>query len=75
MVFPHEAPEPANMDPEKANEAPGMDHQSNGPLRRILRIGRVEEAGVQPIPLQARTSRSYFKIFTVWLSMNCNILG
>lgn len=44
-------------------------------LHRALRAGRVEEAGVRPLPVEARTSTRFFNIFTVWCSMNCNILG
>lgn len=43
-------------------------------LRKVLTAGRVEERGIQPIPLQDRNSTRYFNCFTIWCSMNCNIL-
>jgi hypothetical protein len=42
---------------------------------RILRKGRVEAKGIQPIPVENRKSTRYWNIFTVWCSMNTNILG
>ena len=44
-------------------------------LHKALRMGRVEEKGIQPLPLEERTSTRFFNIFTVWFSMNSNILG
>lgn len=44
-------------------------------LHKALRLGRVEEKGIQPLPLEERTSTRFFNIFTVWCSMNSNILG
>ncbi|KAK1687561.1 NCS1 nucleoside transporter [Colletotrichum godetiae] len=47
---------------------------SDGLLHKLLRLGRVEEQGIEPIPLGERTSTWYFNAFTVWCSMNANIL-
>jgi purine-cytosine permease-like protein len=44
-------------------------------LHKALRMGRVEEKGIQPLPLEDRTSTRFFNIFTCWFSMNSNILG
>lgn len=76
--------------PSPGSGAPGNDHGFNdkpvdsrpeqrgsgalGLVRRVLRAGRVEETGIQPLPLEARTSTRFYNIFTVWCSINCNIL-
>jgi cytosine/uracil/thiamine/allantoin permease len=44
-------------------------------LHKALRLGRVEEKGIQPLPVDERTSTRFFNIFTVWFSMNSNILA
>ena len=41
----------------------------------ILRMGRIEAKGIQPIPVEERRSTRFWNIFTVWCSMNTNILG
>ena len=38
-------------------------------------MGRVEENGIRPLPLDQRTNTRFFNIFTVWFSINSNILG
>ncbi|OLN83301.1 Purine-cytosine permease fcyB 2 [Colletotrichum chlorophyti] len=43
--------------------------------RRVLMAGRVEEGGIEPIPLEARTNTKYFNAFTIWCSINTNILA
>lgn len=44
-------------------------------VERVLRMGRVEAKGIQPVPVEDRKSTRYWNIFTVWCSMNTNILG
>lgn len=44
-------------------------------VERVLRMGRVEAKGIQPVPVQDRKNTRYWNIFTVWCSMNTNILG
>jgi hypothetical protein len=44
-------------------------------LRKVLTVGRVEERGIQPLPLEERTSTQYYHAFTVWFSINTNILA
>ncbi|KAG9249603.1 permease [Emericellopsis atlantica] len=44
-------------------------------IERVLRKGRVEAKGIHPVPVEDRTSTRYWNIFTVWCSMNTNILG
>jgi len=44
-------------------------------FHKALRMGRVEEKGIQPIPVEERTVTRFYNIFTVWASINSNILG
>ena len=44
-------------------------------IERVLQMGRVEAKGIQPVPLEDRKNTRYWNIFTVWCSMNTNILG
>lgn len=44
-------------------------------FHKALRMGRVEEKGIQPIPVEERTVTRFYNIFTVWCSINSNILG
>ncbi|TDZ38026.1 Purine-cytosine permease fcyB [Colletotrichum spinosum] len=75
----HTAPEDGHLyDHEKNYEATARSASARGTtgslFHKFLRLGRVEEQGVQPIPLTERTSTRYFNAFTVWCSMNANIL-
>ncbi|OAA73711.1 purine-cytosine permease FCY21 [Cordyceps fumosorosea ARSEF 2679] len=44
-------------------------------FQKILRYGRVEARGIEPIPLEERTSTRYYNIATIWTSINTNIIG
>ncbi|KAM0234252.1 hypothetical protein ACHAPO_006639 [Fusarium lateritium] len=44
-------------------------------FHKALRMGRVEEKGIQPIPVEERTATRFYNIFTIWASINSNILG
>lgn len=44
-------------------------------LDKFLQLGRVEAKGIQPVPVEERKSTRYWNIFTIWCSMNTNILG
>lgn len=44
-------------------------------LHQLLQMGRVEERGIQPVPVEQRTSTRFFNIFTIWFSIQFNILG
>lgn len=44
-------------------------------LHKALRMGRVEEKGIHPIPVEERTLTRFYNIFTIWASFNSNILG
>ncbi|KAK1973803.1 NCS1 nucleoside transporter [Colletotrichum cereale] len=47
---------------------------SSNLFHKALRLVRVEELGIEPIPLAERTSTRYINVFTIWCSMNANIL-
>ncbi|KAK1984197.1 NCS1 nucleoside transporter [Colletotrichum cereale] len=57
------------------SQLPADSRHDKSFMRRILMAGRVEEGGIQPIPLEARTNTKYFNAFTIWCSINTNILA
>lgn len=44
-------------------------------LRKAITFGRVEVRGITPIPVKERTVEKTINVFTLWWSMNTNILG
>jgi hypothetical protein len=70
------APPVINDDKERGAETSATARSSNvaGLVHKVLNAGRVEERGIQPLPIEERTSTSYFNTFTIWCSMNANIL-
>lgn len=44
-------------------------------LSEVLAKGKVEGHGIVPLPIEDRTSTRYFNVFTIWFSMNTNILA
>lgn len=44
-------------------------------LNEVLARGKVEGHGIVPLPVEDRTSTRYFNVFTIWFSMNTNILA
>ncbi|KAJ2896705.1 Purine-cytosine permease fcyB [Zalerion maritima] len=86
---PHPRGDPAGTDPEKAaamasdrdqDQDRDMEQGHARPSKRavahrLLTYGRVEERGAVPVPLEERTSTRYFNVFTIWFSMNVNILA
>jgi len=44
-------------------------------LHKAATFGRVEVRGITPIPVKERTVERTVNIFTLWWSMNTNILG
>ncbi|KAK1951947.1 NCS1 nucleoside transporter [Colletotrichum sublineola] len=58
-----------------ASPPPAASGHGESFVRRVLMAGRVEEGGIQPIPLEARTNTKYFNAFTIWCSTNTNILA
>ncbi|KAH6989532.1 permease for cytosine/purines, uracil, thiamine, allantoin-domain-containing protein [Ilyonectria sp. MPI-CAGE-AT-0026] len=64
--------------------APDADHddrsdsfsiKASSLFHKALRMGRVEEKGIQPIAVEDRQMTRFYNIFTVWFSINANILG
>lgn len=56
-------------------ETDGHQSDEESLLHKVLRAGRIEERGILPVPAEERTSTRFFNIFTVWFSINANILG
>lgn len=44
-------------------------------LHEVLARGKVEGHGIVPLPAEVRTETRYFNVFTMWFSMNTNILA
>ena len=59
------------------DEAPASSPKSRvlETIETILLAGKVEAKGIHPVPLEQRTSTRFWNIFTVWFSINTNILG
>ncbi|KAK4122281.1 hypothetical protein N657DRAFT_672861 [Parathielavia appendiculata] len=69
-------------DPERGPEHGAAPDVPAGRLARVRRVlykaaqfGRVEVRGITPIPVKERTVERTVNIFTLWWSMNTNILG
>ncbi|EFQ32902.1 NCS1 nucleoside transporter [Colletotrichum graminicola] len=58
-----------------APQLPAASLHGKSFVQKVLMAGRVEEGGIQPIPLEARTNTKYFNAFTIWCSVNTNILA
>lgn len=59
-----------------AADAPaGRWARSRDLLHKLITLGRVEVRGITPIPVKERTVERTVNIFTLWWSMNTNILG
>jgi hypothetical protein len=76
-----EKPPPGN-DPERGSEhgavsdvPAGRSARLRDILRKAARFGRVEVRGITPIPVKERTVETTVNVFTLWWSMNTNILG
>ncbi|KAK1245956.1 hypothetical protein MKX07_005025 [Trichoderma sp. CBMAI-0711] len=68
------------VDTVEASEVPvrekdGHHSDEESLLHKVLRAGRVEERGILPVPVEERTATRFFNIFTLWFSINTNILG
>lgn len=77
-------PQPASRDVEKQVLPPdaGMEGQGRTSessatrlINEVLARGRVEGRGIVPLPVEERISTRYFNVFTIWFSMNTNILA
>lgn len=49
--------------------------QNSTRLRKLLRRSRIEENGIRPLPVEERKERRFFNVFTIWFSINSNILA
>jgi hypothetical protein len=61
--------------PSGSNDGPGAQRRPRAILHKLFALGHVEERGIEPVPLADRNSTRYFNIFTIWFSMNTNILA
>ncbi|KJZ73449.1 hypothetical protein HIM_07243 [Hirsutella minnesotensis 3608] len=64
-----------SSDAQRAPSSKSSATTQSGLLRRAMRLGRVEENGVRPLAVAERRNTRFFNIFTVWFSINSNILG
>ncbi|KAK1593547.1 NCS1 nucleoside transporter [Colletotrichum navitas] len=77
-----EASRPTSTEGQSHDEEKGYDttriENDRGTIKSLfhkaLQLVQVEEEGIKPIPLAERTSTRYLNAFTVWCSMNANIL-
>ncbi|KAG5922795.1 hypothetical protein E4U42_005255 [Claviceps africana] len=44
-------------------------------FRTLLRGGGIEENGIRPVAVEERNERRFFRIFTIWFSISCNVLA
>lgn len=58
-----------------AHQPQAAGRKDHNLVRRVLMAGRVEEGGIEPIPIEVRTNTKYFNAFTIWCSINTNILA
>lgn len=58
-----------------AQQHPAAGRNVKDVLRTVILAGRVEEGGIEPIPTEARTATNYYNAFTIWCSINTNILA
>lgn len=42
---------------------------------KVVRLFMVEIQGNEPVPAELQKDRRYFKLFTLWFSMNFNLLS
>lgn len=76
---------PSSTPPAAAAHDTPTNHDNNGNNTRKTRLrallskaaafGRVEVRGITPIPVKERTVTRTVNVFTLWWSMNTNILG
>ncbi len=63
------------VDEEQADSRRSSVSSLPATFQKILRYGRVESRGIEPIPIEERTSTRYYNIATIWTSINTNIIG
>ncbi|KAI5460344.1 permease for cytosine/purines, uracil, thiamine, allantoin-domain-containing protein [Mariannaea sp. PMI_226] len=70
----HPVPEHDLRD-DRSDRSDSFSFKASSLFHKALRMGRVEEKGIHPIPIEDRTMTRFFNIFTIWFSINANILG
>ncbi|KAH6677794.1 purine-cytosine permease FCY21 [Plectosphaerella plurivora] len=76
-VLPRESdgePKTSNSQTDDTSESTSWRTRYGRILRRALTAGQVEERGIEPLAPEERTVTRYFNCFTIWCSMNANIL-
>lgn len=76
-VLPRESdgePKTSNSQTDDTPESTSRRSRYGRILRRALTAGQVEERGIEPLAPEERTVTRYFNCFTIWCSMNANIL-
>ncbi|CAM1503593.1 Fc.00g011840.m01.CDS01 [Cosmosporella sp. VM-42] len=67
---------PAETAPhDQDNQSDSNSLKASSLFHKALRMGRVEEKGIQPLAIEERTVTRFLNIFTIWCSINSNILG
>ena len=61
--------------PELAPEGRTSESSATRLLHEVLAKVKVEGHGIVPLPVEDRVSTRYFNVFTIWFSMNTNILA
>lgn len=61
-------------DNDNTNSHPTQSSGFRGILNKALKVSSVEIRGVMPVPLHERTSRRYSSYFTLWTTLNINLL-
>lgn len=62
-------------DADRDDQSDTFSIKASSMFHKALRMGRVEEKGIQPIPVEERQMTRFYNIFTIWFSINANILG
>ncbi|KAG5936660.1 hypothetical protein E4U59_004885 [Claviceps monticola] len=66
---------PSARGPASGVNSSDASRQNSTRLRKLLRRSRIEENGIRPLPVEGRKERRFFNIFTIWFSINSNILA
>jgi hypothetical protein len=65
----------AGFSPDAIAEPRTSESSATRLLHEVLARGKVEGHGIVPLPVEDRTATRYFNVFTMWFSMNTNILA
>lgn len=42
--------------------------------KRLAKLTQIERKGAQPVPVEERTNRNTFELFTLWFTLSTNLL-